>query len=67
LSSKWDRPDDGATDLQDVPVGSLSPRYDLVTSTTQHASQRRDRTIADGISRLITRQHGDDGPAPSIG
>jgi hypothetical protein len=29
----------------------------------QHASQRRDRSIADGISRLITRAPSDDSPS----
>lgn len=38
-------------------IGHSSPQAAL---GYQHASQRRDRIIADGISRLITRQHGDD-------
>jgi len=45
-------------------IGHSSPQAAL---RYQHASQRRDRTIADGISKLITRQHDDDGPAPSLG
>ena len=40
-------------------IGHSSPQAAL---RYQHATQRRDRSIADGISRLITHQRPDDGP-----
>jgi integrase len=40
-------------------IGHSSPQAAL---RYQHATQRRDRSIADGISRLITQQRPDDGP-----
>lgn len=44
-------------------IGHSSPQAAL---RYQHATQRRDRSIADGISRLIKRERGDDGPAPAL-
>jgi integrase len=43
-------------------IGHSSPQAAL---RYQHASQRRDRSIADGISRLITRDPHDGGPSPA--
>jgi integrase len=43
-------------------IGHSSPQAAL---RYQHASQRRDRSIADGISRLITREPHDGGPSPA--
>lgn len=43
-------------------IGHSSPQAAL---RYQHATQRRDRSIADGISKLINRDRGDDGPARS--
>jgi integrase len=43
-------------------IGHSSPQAAL---RYQHASQRRDRSIADGISRLITRDLDDGGPSPA--
>jgi integrase len=43
-------------------IGHSSPQAAL---RYQHATQRRDRSIADGISRLITRQRPDDEPPPA--
>jgi len=43
-------------------IGHSSPQAAL---RYQHATQRRDRSIADGISKLINRDRGDDGPERS--
>ena len=43
-------------------IGHSSP---LAALRYQHASQRRDRSIADGISRLITRECPDDALPPA--
>jgi integrase len=43
-------------------IGHSSPQAAL---RYQHASQRRDRSIADGMSRLITRDPHHDRPSPA--
>ena len=43
-------------------IGHSSPQAAL---RYQHASQRRDRSIADGISKLIKRERGGDKPGPA--
>ncbi len=44
-------------------IGHSSPQAAL---RYQHATQRRDRSIADGISKLIKRDRGDGGPARTL-